>query len=237
MAERGEGPGYGQPNWALIGRWLELPADEDGPFWALNLMRYRAVAAYRDGRATTLSGREADDAYAPLGPLAAVGAVVAFAGDVDTQLRGTPTWDRVAIARYPSRAAFFAMQQRDDFKDQHEHKIAGMAFTINAATHPTAHDPSAPTTGRLVLSVTRSGPAAPAAPDGVALVAHFAVEGVVLGDDRTWDHVRFDRVADDEALAALCRSIDAADEAVVVTLTPTVDHLIESIETAPGARP
>ena len=42
-------PGYGTPNWEMLQRWLALPAEDDGPFWALNLMKYRAVAAYADG--------------------------------------------------------------------------------------------------------------------------------------------------------------------------------------------
>ena len=111
-------PGYGTPNWEMLQRWLALPAEDDGPFWALNLMKYRAVAAYADGSDAEVSGKEADDAYAPLGPLAAIGATVAFHGDVLEQRAGTPGWDRVGIVRYPTRAAFFAMQQRDDFKEQ-----------------------------------------------------------------------------------------------------------------------
>ena len=57
---------------------------------------------------------------------------------------GTP-WDRVGIVRYPSRRAFLAMQQRDDFKQKHVHKDAGMEFTIVMSTLPAptfagAHD-------------------------------------------------------------------------------------------------
>src|SRR3954471_23044655 len=114
-------PSYGTPNWEMIQRWFALAPEDDGPFWALNLMKYRPVAAYADtdpGLDTSaVSGKEADDAYSPLGPLAAVGAIVAFHGDVLDQPSGSPTWDRIGIVRYPSRAAFFAMQQRDDFKD------------------------------------------------------------------------------------------------------------------------
>src|SRR4051794_31878232 len=95
-------PGYGMPNWEMLQRWLALPTEDDGPFWALNLMRYRAVAAYTDARgdAATVSGKDADDAYAPLGPLAAIGATVVFHGDVLDQRSGAPAWDRVGIVRY-----------------------------------------------------------------------------------------------------------------------------------------
>ena len=39
-------PRYGTPNWEMIGSWLELPAEQDGPFWAVNLMDYRELADY-----------------------------------------------------------------------------------------------------------------------------------------------------------------------------------------------
>ncbi len=41
-------PGYGEPNWEMIGRWFELPPQEDTPFWAVNLMKYRERADYGD---------------------------------------------------------------------------------------------------------------------------------------------------------------------------------------------
>ena len=53
------------------------------PVWMINLMKYHDVADYQDGRTSTISGREADDIYAPVGPLAAVGAEIVFLADVD----------------------------------------------------------------------------------------------------------------------------------------------------------
>jgi hypothetical protein len=79
---------YGIPNGEMLRGWLRLAAEDDGPFWALNLMRYRELADYADGRESTLTGREADDAYAPLGPLEAIGAVPVFLGDVADQAAG-----------------------------------------------------------------------------------------------------------------------------------------------------
>ena len=46
--------------------------------------------------------------------------------------------DRIGIVDYPTRRAFFDMQRRDDFKAQHEHKEAGMEFTIVMGTEPVA---------------------------------------------------------------------------------------------------
>ena len=114
------------------GRKLATTApEEDGPIWMVNLMRYREKADYTDGRESDISGKEADDLYAPIGPLKAIGAEPVFFADVDTQfLNGTPKWDRVGVVKYPSRRAFIEMQSRADFQALHHHKEAGMAETI-----------------------------------------------------------------------------------------------------------
>jgi hypothetical protein len=208
-------PGYGTPNWEMLQRWLALPAEDDGPFWALNLMKYRTVAEYGDDHdGGIVSGKEADDAYAPLGPLAAIGATVVFHGDVLEQRAGDPAWDRIGIVRYPTRASFFAMQQRDDFKDQHVHKEAGMEFTIVMACHPddTAGDGAAD--GRLALVVTRSDSAPPIV-DGIESVVTCTVEGVIVGDD--------------VALDALVAAVGAADEAHVLVVDRAIDRLVGSV--------
>ena len=75
-------------------RLATTPPDDDGPVWMVNLMKYRETADYADGRESAISGREADDLYTPLESLAAVGAEIVFAGDVDssssaTRRRGT----------------------------------------------------------------------------------------------------------------------------------------------------
>ncbi|MBV8462645.1 MAG: hypothetical protein JO368_05080, partial [Acidimicrobiales bacterium] len=171
---------FGEPNWETIGRWLDLDPAEDGPVWMCNLMKYRAVAAYGDDKELARSGREADDAYAPLGPLAAVGAMVAFYSDVTAQLAGTPAWERIAMVRYPTRAAFFAMQERDDYKEKFVHKEAGMEFTIIMGCLPEGEpDVGAPEgeEGDLVVRVRRFAGDAPPQEieEGVVPVARFAV--------------------------------------------------------------
>ena len=67
-------------------------------------------------------------------------------------------------------------------------------------------------------------------PDGVVPVAHFAVDGVILGDGRRWDDVRFDRVADD-AVAALADTSGLADQ-VVVVIDPLIEDLVGSVTSA-----
>jgi len=225
---------YGAPNLELIARWMQLPPGQDGAFWALNLMRYRAVADYADGRATTLSGREADDLYAPLGPLEGVGAMPALLCDVTEQRVGTPTWDRVGIVRYPSRAAFFAMQQREDFRELHAHKDAGMEFTIVLACLPApAATEAADDDGALVLTIERAdGPSQRPGHAGIVPVLAFEVEGVIVGDERTWTSARFDRVRDDEARKLLKGIAERSGDAIQLELSATLDNLSASISDA-----
>ena len=67
-------------------------------------------------------------------------------------------------------------------------------------------------------------------PEGVVPVAHFAVDGVILGDGRRWDDVRFDRV-DDGTVAALADTTGVADQ-VVVVVDPLIEDLVGSVLTA-----
>jgi hypothetical protein len=164
---------YGKINWAMVGGWTLLDPADDDAFWALNLMKYHDVAQYSDGR-QGISGREADDAYAPFESLAAVGAAIAFVGDVVGQPLGDPTWDRVAVVRYPSRAAFIAMQERSEFKEAHEHKAAGMEFTILLSCTPAGPAGTDGGDGQSVLVVDQGGEPVAAGDD---LVATFDVEG------------------------------------------------------------
>ena len=76
---------FGEPDWDTVTRWLHLEEADDGPVWMLNLMRYRPVAVYADGRETSITGREADDLYSPVGPLEAIGATVPLLADVTAQ--------------------------------------------------------------------------------------------------------------------------------------------------------
>ena len=174
-----------------------------------------------DGRATELTGREADDRYAPFGPFRTVGAELVFLSDVEAQFLGDDQeWDRIAVVRYPSRRSFLEMQDLPEYVELHEHKDAGMASTFVIACRPAdvpdlpadAPDvdqvphPSTPEDGPVVvLHVLRyhegrtsedmelyQGRAAEIAlPHGVRIGAWFDVEGTVVGDGRGWDQVRF----------------------------------------------
>ncbi|MEM1414681.1 MAG: hypothetical protein AAGH15_07265, partial [Myxococcota bacterium] len=124
-----EAPGYGEVDPETVRRMLAAPTE--GPFYMVNLIKYRERAVYPDGRATDLSGREANALYAPTEFLAAIGARVVFTAAVDEQIEGeSPLWDDVAIVEYPCPLAFFAMSANPGFKDRLIHKQAGLETTL-----------------------------------------------------------------------------------------------------------
>jgi uncharacterized protein (DUF1330 family) len=128
---------YGTPNTEYAMSMAMMSPEDDGPVWMVNLMKYREVADYADGRESAISGRDADDAYSPLDSLAAVGAAPVFFGDVDQQLLGDETtWDRVGVVKYPTRKAFIDMQSLPSFQKSHHHKDAGMESTIVIGSQP-----------------------------------------------------------------------------------------------------
>lgn len=129
-------PRYGQID-TDYGIRLATGDDPDGPVWMVNLMKYRDRAEYADGSDATISGREADDLYAPFEALAAVGAEIVFIGDVVRQFIGdAPMWDRVGVVKYPSGKAFVDMQSLPEFQAKHVHKEAGMEQTIVIGSQP-----------------------------------------------------------------------------------------------------
>lgn len=130
-------PRYGTIDRDYGMRLATTPPDEDGPVWMVNLMKYRDVAEYADGRESSISGREADDEYAPVEILESFGAEVVFFGDVDQQLLGDDVvWDRIGVVKYPTRRSFIEMQSRRDFQEKHAHKEAGMERTIVMGCQP-----------------------------------------------------------------------------------------------------
>jgi hypothetical protein len=223
---------YGRINKEMVGRWLQLPAENDGPFWALNLMKYRDVAEYTDGRAETRSGREADDEYTPRESLGAVGAQIAFAAEVERVVVGDGTaWDRIGIVRYPSRRAFFEMQQRAEFKKQHMHKDAGMEFTIVMSCLPAL--PFAGAIERHPFVELRVSAERIARPEAAGV---FDVEGVIVGDERVWCEASFRWLDHDDGVAP-ARIDDSGT--YVMLLRPTLDRLSRSVRDASdeAARP
>ena len=223
-------PRDGRVDLELARRWPNLPPSEDGPFLAVNLTRYRLHAEYADGRETELSGREADDAYTPFGPLAAVGAQLVLAAEVADQPHGAPTFHRVAIVRYPSRASFLEMQRREDFQELHVHKEAGMEFTIIVAAEPPPAVGGGATDAPLVLRLRRLVPGAGTAA-GDSAVVRLVPEGAIVGDERRWDELRIDRL-DPGALGTPSEAAEVEEQITIVLATPLLDALALAAEPA-----
>jgi len=215
---------YGTPNMEYIGRLASWPEAEDGPVFMVNLMKYRPVADFADAAAGTKSGREADDEYTPSEILRDIGAQIVFAAEVEQQLIGEPKWDRIGIVRYPTRKAFLAMQRRDDFREKHVHKDAGMEQTIVMGGLPQP----VPALPPVEASVAPDDPpftmmhVLKHAPGGAELMAEYEatvrpaalelgirpdvvlkIEGTVVGDGRDWSEVRFNRFPSHSAFRAL----------------------------------
>lgn len=138
-------PSYGIIDREFAMRLASTPPDDDGPVWMVNLMKYKEAATYDpDSSHAAATGREADDRYAPVEILADIGAEIVFAGDVEMQLLyDEPKWDRIGVVKYPTRRSFIEMQSREDFRDKHVHKEAGMDRTIVMACRPAAVPPGA----------------------------------------------------------------------------------------------
>jgi hypothetical protein len=232
---RDEPPRYGAINYPYVATWDSRPADE--PMWALNLMHYRDRADYRDGRPSALTGREADDRYNPFGPLAEVGARIVSVAEVVEQLAGDDVkWDRVALVRYPNREAMLRMQLLPSFAALHVHKEAGMASTIIVATFPRRESVvlAAAADGvasELVLQVTaeQNDPGIHFA--AATFSATFDIEGVIIGDDRTWARAQWDHVpaADCQALRAMLAAGSTGDNRYVMVLRPLIDELASEL--------
>lgn len=100
----------------------------DGVIHMLNLVRFRAQAAYPDGRITT--GAEAYRAYArESAPVfARVGGRQVWLGRFEHTLIGLEDerWDAVFIAEYPSPAAFVEMVRDPTYREAVRHRQAAV---------------------------------------------------------------------------------------------------------------
>jgi len=124
-------PRYATLNKDYAAEMFSISPEDDGPVWMVNLMKYRENADYGDSRKSIITGKEADNLYAPVEVLSEIGAEIVFIGDVERQLLGDdPQWDRVAVVKYPTRRSFVEMSARKDFQEKHVHKEAGMQKTI-----------------------------------------------------------------------------------------------------------
>jgi len=110
----------------------------DGPIFMVNLLKFRDRAEYEDGRATTLTGREAYQIYgrAVAGILPKFGGQAIFVADVSFLSLGRveELWDEVAIAAYPERGAMVAMSFSPEWREAAVHRTAGLKGQLNIET-------------------------------------------------------------------------------------------------------
>ena len=157
--------------------------ENDGPIYMVNFRKYTTVAGYRDTSAAEggISGKDADDKYAPVDVLERIGAHVAFHGTVVAQ-GCDGEWDRMGIVKYPTRKSFIDMQNRPDFKTKYVHKEAGMDYTIVMGTLPIGEHVEIPRRGFVTFRLT----AEPHGGESSERVARLGVEGTIVGDGRVW---------------------------------------------------
>ena len=105
----------------------------------LNLLKFKAKAAYKDGRATQLSGREAYQKYGEqMVPFVlAHGGRMVFSGAANGLVIGEvgEMWDMVALMEYPSAEAFAKIAMSPEVAKFGEHREAGLAGQLLIEVH------------------------------------------------------------------------------------------------------
>jgi uncharacterized protein (DUF1330 family) len=106
-------------------------SSEQGPVVMLNLLKFRA-----DG------GREDYERYAAdaTRKVAGLGGRILYVGQAAELLEGGEDWDVVALAEYPSRAAFLEMISSPDFQAMAELREQSLERAVLYATDPIAGD-------------------------------------------------------------------------------------------------
>ncbi len=103
--------------------------DRLGPIHMLNLVRFRGIAAYPDGRAAT--GAEAYAAYGrdsyPV--FSRLGGCIVWRGQFELMLigPGDERWDECFIAQYPSVSAFIEMIHDPIYREAVKHRQAAVS--------------------------------------------------------------------------------------------------------------
>lgn len=130
----GSDPTYGMVNLEQAQKMMMNPTE--GPFYMVNLIRFREQAMYPDGRESDLTGREANDLYSAPEFISQIGARIVFVGEVSGTTDGAAdTWEQVAIVEYPCPLALFAMSAHPDFQATSIHKEAGVEASLVIVTN------------------------------------------------------------------------------------------------------
>ena len=118
--------------------FFSLP--DDGSFVMVNLLKFKPKAEYADGSDAHLTGAEAygryGDAVAKM--IEGLGGRIRYSGAVAGLMLGEveELWDAVALAEYPSLAAFRAMATSPEYQAIEHHRTAGLAGQLNIRTKP-----------------------------------------------------------------------------------------------------
>jgi uncharacterized protein (DUF1330 family) len=120
-------------------------APEDGPFVMVNLLKFKAKAEYPDGSNAHMTGQDAYNLYGvEVAKLVhALGGRVRYSGRVTGLMLGEveDLWDAVALAEYPSLAAFQQMATSEAYRAIEHHRTAGLAGQLNIRTKPAPNSP------------------------------------------------------------------------------------------------
>ena len=124
------------PNEDQINGFLKNP--EIGPISMVNLLKYKDLAIYEDGRDSNLTGEEAYGLYAAevVNLVKKYGGEFVFAGKVNRLMLGEveDLWDSIAIAKYPSRKAMLDMTMDPEYQKIHIPRDAGLKGQLNIET-------------------------------------------------------------------------------------------------------
>ncbi|HEX7775082.1 MAG TPA: DUF1330 domain-containing protein [Parvibaculum sp.] len=120
-------------------RLMELANSKDpSPIVMLNLLKFRDVAEYKDGRAEKISGREAYMRYGrKMQPFVeGKGGRFIFMADIKKVVIGEieGSWDVIALMEYPSAAAFFAIAASPEVAAIGVDREAGLAGQLLVLT-------------------------------------------------------------------------------------------------------
>ena len=110
---------------------MELAGSTDSnPIIMLNLLKFRDMAKYSDGRESKLSGREAYMLYGEKmrDIVTSGGGRMLISADLKDVVIGkvSDLWDVVALVEYPSAAGFFAIAASPEVMEIGVHREAGL---------------------------------------------------------------------------------------------------------------
>jgi hypothetical protein len=111
--------------------------NDDQPIYMINLLKFKEKAEYKDGRETSLSGREAYALYAEIieKHLIEIGGEIIFKSKVTRITVGKvdELWDAIAIAKWPSKKVMGEnmMPSNPELLEGYQHREAGLAGQLN----------------------------------------------------------------------------------------------------------